>query len=57
MKNKIVAVSLFSGAGGLDIASIMAGVPVAISGGHFETFDTPNKIPGFFLVNLGVCQE
>ena len=31
MKKKIVALSLFSGAGGLDIASIMAGVPVIIS--------------------------
>lgn len=30
-KEKIVAVSLFSGAGGLDIASEMAGVPVVIS--------------------------
>lgn len=31
MRNKIVAVSLFSGAGGLDIASTMAGVPVVSS--------------------------
>ena len=31
MKNKIVSVSLFSGAGGLDIASCMAGVPVISS--------------------------
>lgn len=31
MKNTIVAVSLFSGAGGLDVASFMAGVPVAVS--------------------------
>lgn len=32
MKNEdIVAVSLFSGAGGLDIGSFMAGVPVLIS--------------------------
>jgi len=30
-KNRIVAVSLFSGAGGLDIASFMAGIPVAVS--------------------------
>lgn len=29
--NKIVSISLFSGAGGLDIASFMAGVPVALS--------------------------
>ena len=28
---EIVAISLFSGAGGLDLASIMAGVPVAVS--------------------------
>ena len=31
MGKKIVAVSLFSGAGGLDIASFMAGVPVISS--------------------------
>lgn len=31
MKEDIVAVSLFSGAGGLDIASVMAGVPVILS--------------------------
>lgn len=31
MNNRIVSVSLFSGAGGLDIASIMAGVPVILS--------------------------
>ncbi len=31
MGNQIVAVSLFSGAGGLDIASCMAGVPVILS--------------------------
>ena len=31
MSNDIVAVSLFSGAGGLDIASCMAGVPVISS--------------------------
>ena len=31
MSNNIVAVSLFSGAGGLDIASCMAGVPVISS--------------------------
>ena len=31
MSKKIVAVSLFSGAGGLDVASFMAGVPVASS--------------------------
>lgn len=31
MKNDIAAVSLFSGAGGLDIASFMAGVPVVFS--------------------------
>lgn len=31
MSNKIVAVSLFSGAGGLDVASFMAGIPVAVS--------------------------
>ena len=31
MKNDIVAVSLFSGAGGLDVASFLAGVPVIFS--------------------------
>ena len=31
MKSNIVAVSLFSGAGGLDVASFLAGVPVVIS--------------------------
>lgn len=31
MKEDIVSVSLFSGAGGLDIASFMAGVPVVSS--------------------------
>ena len=31
MSENIVAVSLFSGAGGLDIASFMAGVPVISS--------------------------
>lgn len=31
MSNKIIALSLFSGAGGLDIASVMAGVPVVLS--------------------------
>ena len=31
MKNDIIAVSLFSGAGGLDIASFMAGIPVVSS--------------------------
>lgn len=31
MENDIVAVSLFSGAGGLDLASMMAGVPVISS--------------------------
>ena len=31
MKDDIIAVSLFSGAGGLDIASFMAGVPVVSS--------------------------
>ena len=31
MSNKIVSVSLFSGGGGLDIASYMAGVPVISS--------------------------
>ena len=31
MNNKVVAVSLFSGAGGLDVASFLAGVPVAVS--------------------------
>lgn len=31
VKNEIVAISLFSGAGGLDIASFMAGVPVISS--------------------------
>ena len=31
MSENIVAVSLFSGAGGLDIASFMAGVPVIYS--------------------------
>lgn len=31
MKNNVVSVSLFSGAGGLDIASVMAGVPVISS--------------------------
>ena len=31
MNNDIIAVSLFSGAGGLDIASFMAGVPVVSS--------------------------
>lgn len=36
MKKKIVAVSLFSGAGGLDIGSVMAGVPV-ISSTDFDT--------------------
>ena len=30
-KNKMISISLFSGAGGLDIASIMAGIPVAVS--------------------------
>lgn len=36
MNNDIVAVSLFSGAGGLDIASVMAGVPV-ISSTDFDS--------------------
>lgn len=31
MKDKIVAISLFSGAGGLDVASVLAGVPVVSS--------------------------
>lgn len=31
MSKKIIAVSLFSGAGGLDVASFMAGIPVASS--------------------------
>lgn len=31
MSNEVVSVSLFSGAGGLDIASFMAGVPVIVS--------------------------
>ena len=31
MKKKIAAISLFSGAGGLDIASVLAGVPVISS--------------------------
>jgi DNA (cytosine-5-)-methyltransferase len=31
MKKKVVAISLFSGAGGLDIASVMAGIPVISS--------------------------
>ena len=31
MNKKIVAVSLFSGAGGLDVASFLAGIPVAVS--------------------------
>lgn len=31
MKGKVVAISLFSGAGGLDIGSIMSGVPVILS--------------------------
>ena len=31
MNSDIIAVSLFSGAGGLDIASFMAGVPVVSS--------------------------
>lgn len=31
MENKIVAISLFSGAGGLDIASYMSGIPVVSS--------------------------
>ena len=31
MSNDIVSVSLFSGAGGLDVASVMAGVPVSVS--------------------------
>ena len=31
MNDEIIAVSLFSGAGGLDIASIMAGIPVVSS--------------------------
>lgn len=31
MSNDIVAISLFSGAGGLDVASVMAGVPVVSS--------------------------
>ena len=35
IKSDVVAVSLFSGAGGLDIASFMAGVPV-ISSTDFE---------------------
>ena len=36
MNEDIVAVSLFSGAGGLDIASVMAGVPV-ISSTDFDS--------------------
>ena len=36
MSKNIVAVSLFSGAGGLDIASFMAGVPV-ISSTDFDS--------------------
>ena len=36
MKKNIVSVSLFSGAGGLDIASCMAGVPV-ISSTDFDS--------------------
>ena len=36
MSRDIVAVSLFSGAGGLDIASILAGVPV-ISSTFFDS--------------------
>lgn len=36
MKKKIVAISLFSGAGGLDVASTMAGVPV-ISSTDFDS--------------------
>ncbi|MCL2627728.1 MAG: DNA cytosine methyltransferase [Oscillospiraceae bacterium] len=31
MNKEIMAISLFSGAGGLDIASMMAGIPVAVS--------------------------
>ena len=30
-ENKIVSISLFSGAGGLDVASFLAGVPVISS--------------------------
>lgn len=31
MNNDIVSVSLFSGAGGLDVASVLAGIPVSVS--------------------------
>lgn len=31
MNNNIVSVSLFSGAGGLDVASVLAGIPVSVS--------------------------
>lgn len=37
MNNDIIAVSLFSGAGGLDIASFMAGVPVVSSTDLMQT--------------------